>query len=806
MIYNYIKIAWRNLVRYRTYSLLNILGLAVGLTCGILIYLTTEFHLSFDTHHAKADRIYRVVTQIRNEEVRFSRGTPKPLGNVLRRDYPMLEQVARLERLHNRTVGVTIARGNGYTKFDETKTICFAEPQLFSIFDYDWLIGEPKSTLSAPNSVVLTEKYAHKYFGNANPIGRILRFDNQLNLTVTGVLKDHPANTNLNYEAYISYSTIAGMTGARESLQDWTNVNSEAMCYVVVPPDVPLGRLAGVFPAIQKTHYSSDNQKVYSFALQPLRDIHFNTQYGGRMNKTILFAMSLVGLFLVISACINFVNMATAHALKRSKEVGVRKVMGSTRWQLFSQFMAETAIIVLIAVVVALMLANVGLPAMNGAMSVFNANMSLMDLMHPEPLLILSASVLLVTVLAGFYPSLMMAGFNPIAALRGRLTTQAIGGFSLRRGLIVVQFFITQLFTIGVVVVMAQLHHVRQADLGFKKDGIMLVDLPKGEATLIDPLKQETLQQRLAQVRGVREVALGNQPPASGNINQFPFSYDTRTKPEGFEVQAKIGDQHYLPLFGMKLLAGRNFRSDDTTNQEVIVSEAVVNRLGVRSPGGVLGKRLRIWNTDKTIVGVINDFYTNSLRSAVKPVVIVNDPVQNRVVALNVSAADLPQTLKTVEAIYTEFFPEQVYKHQFVDEILDEFYRGDRIMLALTQVFSLIAILIGCLGMYGLVSFMVETKSKEIGVRKVLGASAFQVLWLFGREFGRLIGLGFLVAAPLGWWLMNAWLQDYSYRIRLEGWMFLLTIGLAVLITLMTVSVQSLKAALTNPVKSLRTE
>lgn len=297
------------------------MGLAVGLTCGILIYLTTEFHLSFDTFHAKADRIYRVVTQMKHEEMRFSRGTPKPLGEVLRRDYPFLEQVARLERLHGRIVSVPNAKGGFLTKFDETKTFCFAEPQLFSIFDYDWLIGDPKSTLSAPNSVVLTEKYAHKYFGTANPVGRTLRFDNQLDLTVTGVLKDHPANTNLTYEAYISYSTIASMAG--ESLQAWTNVNSEAMCYVVLPPSVPVARLAGVFPAIRKKYYSSDDQKIYSFTLQSLSDVHFNTQYSGRMNKTILFAMTLVGLFLVISACINFINMATAHALKRSKEVGV---------------------------------------------------------------------------------------------------------------------------------------------------------------------------------------------------------------------------------------------------------------------------------------------------------------------------------------------------------------------------------------------------------------------------------------------------------------------------------------------------
>ncbi|UHG92175.1 ABC transporter permease [Spirosoma oryzicola] len=804
MLLNYFKIAWRNLIRYRTYSLLNILGLAGGLACGILIFLTTQFLVGFDSYHTKADRIYRVVTQMKHDEVRFSRGTPKPLAEVLRRDFPVVEQVARLERLHDRIISVPKPNGGFLAKFNETKTVCFAEPQLFSIIDADWLIGNPQATLSTPNSVVLTEKYARKYFGTANPIGKTLRFDNQLDLNVTGVLKDHPANTNFNYEAYISYSTIAGLAGANESLRDWYNVNSEAMCFVVLPTGAPADRLTAAFQTIRRKAYTPDNQKVYSFLLQPLNDIQFNVQYGGRVDRRLLVALNLVGLFLVISACINFINMATAHALKRSKEVGVRKVMGSTRGQLFGQFMIETAIITLLAVLLALALTHTGLPAMNEAMSVLNAHMSLADLAQPKRLLILLSLVLAVILLAGFYPSLMMAGFNPITALRGRLTTQAVGGFPVRRGLVIVQFFIAQLFTIGVVVIMAQLRYVRKADLGFNKEGIMLVDLP-GQA-MADPLKQEMLRHRMLQTPGIRQVALINQPPASGTINQYSFSYDTRTKPEDFEIQTKIGDVNYLPLFGMKLVAGRNFLTTDSTSQDVIVNETVVSRLGARAPGQVIGKRIRIWNTDKTIVGVVNDFHTNSLRGSVEPVMIVNDGMRSRMAALKMDGNDLPKTVKAIEAVFNGVFPEYVFEHRFIDELLDEFYKAEHIMLALTQVFALIAILIGCLGMYGLVAFMVESKSKEIGVRKVLGASAGQVLWLFGREFGRLIVVAFLVAAPLGWWLMNTWLQDYVYRTPLTGWMFLLTILVTTAITLLTVSAQSVKAALTNPVKSLRSE
>ncbi|MGA0560364.1 ABC transporter permease [Larkinella sp. VNQ87] len=802
MLHNYLKIAFRTLLRHRTYSLLNVIGLAVGLGCGILIFLVVGFQLRFDTHHRKADRIYRIVTELTHENRTYSRGTPKALAEVLRREYPFIETAARIKRLRGNMLSVPKADGGFLRKFQEERTICFADPELFEVFDFQWKTGTPQTALTAPNAVVLTEKYARKYFGDANPVGQTLRLDNQLNLTVTGVLNDHPVTTNLSDEVYISYSTVAGLDeSVARSFQDWENLNSEEMTYVTLPEGTPVGPLNAVFPAIIHKHYSGESTGIYHFQAQPLRDVHFNVKYGGRMQKKLLYAMGFVGLFLVLAACINFVNMATAQALRRSKEVGVRKAMGSTRSQLFGQFMTETALITLTAVVVALGMAQAGLPAVNQAMAVFSSNLSLTDLWQPKPLALFVGLVGCVIALAGFYPSLVLSGFNPITALRRNMTTAQVGGISVRRGLVVVQFFITQLFVIGVLVMMSQLRYIRNADLGFTKETVLTIPVPTP-----DPLKQATLRNRLLQIGAVQDVAFGNAPPASSQINETTFTFDNRAEPEKFETRTKIGDQRYVPLFDLKLLAGRNFLTSDTSAKEILVNETMVKRLGLKSPNAILGKRINVWEADRTVVGVVKDFHVNSLRMAVTPTVLFKDLTENRLAALKVSPARLPETVKQVEETWNGLFPELVFHYQFIDEILDRFYTAETIMLGFAQVFSVIAILIGCLGLYGLVSYMAESRMKEIGVRKVLGASVGQILWLFGREFGRLVLWGFAVAAPLGGWLMSLWLQDYTYRIQIEWWVFAATAGLATLITLVTVSVQSAKAALMNPVTSLRSE
>ncbi|MVM32566.1 FtsX-like permease family protein [Spirosoma sp. HMF4905] len=801
MFRNYLNISLRNLWRNRQVSAINTFGLAAGLACGIVIFLLVSYMFSFDRYHAKADRTFWVVTDIRHENVVPTDATPRPLADVLRREYPFVESAVRLENTFGRVVGIPNGKGGFAKKFEESRNICFTEPQFFDVFDVQWRSGNPKTALAAPNTVVLSERYAQKYFDTQNVIGRTIRFDNQTNLTVTGIIKNPPSNTKLRYDVLISYSTVPAMMGenGKQAMQNWEGIH--AMCFVALREGTVPQRLADALVATGHKYLKTKDAKLLDFHALPLSDLNHNPQYGGTAPRPILYALIIVGLFLVIAACINFINIATAYALKRSKEVGVRKAMGSTRMQLIGQFLIETTLITLTAVLVAILFAQLALPLLNNALAILGTDLSVLDLLKPQSLLWFGALILGVILIAGFYPSLVLSRFNPVAALRGRLTTKQVGSVSVRRGLVVVQFFITQLFIIGLIVMMAQVRYMQKKDLGFYKDAVLTVPVPTD-----DPIRQQTLRDQLQTLPGVEQISLGAEPPTSRQRDPVSFTFDTHTQPEKFPTRAKIGDMNYVPLFGLKLLAGRNFSTNDTTNNEALVNGTMVKQLGLQSPGDVLGKQLTIWGQHRVIVGVVNDFNTDELYSTIPPTTLINYHPENNMAAIKLNPADLAETTKAVEARWNELFPEAVYKASFVDEMLDQFYLKERVLLGLIQVFSLIAILIGCLGLYALVSFMSEAKTKEIGIRKVMGATVNQVLWLFGKEFSKLMLIGFVLAAPLGWFLMRGWLNGYAYHIDFSWWVFALALGMIVVITLATVSYQSLKAAITNPAKSLRTE
>ena len=805
MLRNYIDLSLRNLWRNRKVSAISIIGLAVGLAGGLVIFLLVSYLFSFDRYHANADRTYWLVTDIRHDNVTPADAVPRPLGEVLRRDYPFVESAVRLENMFGRIISVPDNQGRFVKKFEESRTVCFTEPQYFNVFDVEWVEGDPKSALVAPNTVVLSERYAQKYFGDDKPIGRILRFDNQVNLIVTGIIKNPPSNTKLRYDALISYSTIPVLMGGEgeRSMQSWGN--TRAMCFVTLRAGTPVEQLTSVFSVIKKKYMTAKEASMFDFHALPLSDLSHNPQYGGHAPRPILYALIIVGILLVLAACINFINLATARAMKRAKEVGVRKAIGSTRWQLIGQFMTETTLITLGAVVLALLLTQLSLPLLNTALAVLRADLSVLDLLQPRALAWFTALVLSVILLAGFYPALVTARFNPVTALRasssGRLTTQQAGSVSIRRVLIVVQFFITQFFVIGVIVLLAQVRYLQKTELGFTKEAILTIPVPTQNVT-----RQQALRERLGAIPGVEQVALGADPPASFSRGPVPFTFDTRTEPEKFPTRVKVGDMNYVPLFGINLVAGRNFRTNDTTQTEALVNILMSKQLGFRSPGELLGKRLTIWGATRTIVGVVNDFHTDALKIGISPTTILNYAGENHMAALKINPASMPTTLKAVEKTWNGLFPEHVFKASFVDALLSELYLTEHILLGLAEAFSLMAILICCLGLYGLVAFMAEVKTKEIGVRKVLGANLSQLLGLFGREFSKLIVIGFMLAAPLGGFLMNNWLQGYAYHIELGWWFFALTLLIAVGITVLTISCESMKAVLTNPARILRME
>ncbi|MEZ0610831.1 ABC transporter permease [Fibrella sp. WM1] len=797
MLRNYFIIALRNLTRNRAYSLLNVAGLTLGLTCGILLFTLITYHLSFDTFHPQSDRTYRLVTEQHRETISYSRGVPAPLGKAFRTDYTFAEKVARLATFD--AMLITVKQGQAMDKYKEPEGVAFAEADFFDMFNYPLTNGHQVTTLTEPNTAILTERLARKYFGAASPINQTIRMNNRVDLRIVGVLKDLPVNTDLRAEIFASYSTLKQYDEWLASDDSWGGIVSSMQCFLRLRPGISPQQVERVFPAYVKK-YRPTSKNVHHYKLQPLADMHFDARYGGAMTKTNLWVLACVGLFLLTTACVNFVNLATAQALNRSKEVGVRKVLGSIRGQLFWQFMAETSLITVTALLLALLSSFALLPFVN---EWFGARLSLnllTDWRLPVFALILTV---LVTLFSGAYPGLILARFQPILALKGRLSQQAIGGFNTRRALIVTQFAISQILIIGVIVIANQMRYAQQAELGFDKEAVVMVSL----ATDSKPQTRHSVADRFSALAGVKKVALCQAAPASSSNWSTSPRYDNRPEDEPFAVNVRGGDDQFIPLFGLQLVTGRNVYPADSV-REFVVNEAFVRKLNLASPDAVLGKMLSL-NGDRfkgPIVGVIQDFHDKSFHADIEPMCISTIAENYDYYAVKIDLSMAQSTLVALETLWSQTHPDQVFTYQFLDEQIAEFYETESLMLKLIQVFAGIAIFIGCLGLYGLVSFMAAQKTKEIGIRKVLGSSLSQIIWIFAGEFTRLILLAFIVAVPVAWLAMNQWLQTFKDQVSIGPDVFALAMLGTFLVAILTVGYRSVKAALMNPVKSLRSE
>lgn len=792
MIKNYIKIAWRNLKRNKAYAAISVIGLALGIACGILIFTLITYHLSFDTFHKDPDRVFRLYTEWHDEGIDKSNGVPQPLGKTFRNDFTLGEKTARVINLHRPLI--TITKGNDVKKFEEEDGVAFAETPYFDILNFPLLKGDIKTVLVAPGEAIITEKIAHKYFGNGNAVGKVIRLDNKVNFTITGILKDIPANTDRRQQIYLSYGSMEEYTDKRRE-DNWGGVYSGSEAFTKLKTGISKTQGEKALAEIVKKHYTGRDLKVWFFKLQPISDIHFNAELDGYADKKYLWALFFIGIFLIITACVNFVNLATAQALNRSKEVGIRKVLGSLPHQLFWQFIAETALITVVAVVLAVGISYVALPAIN---HLFQSEMQF-NIAGLSVFIILIG--IAVVFLSGSYPGLVLARFQPIMALKSKLSQEHVGGFSLRRILVVTQFAISQVLIIGTIIIVSQLHYSQTADLGFRKDGIVLLPVPSNDKT-----KLSTMKNRLNEVQGVEKVSYCYRPPASQSNNTTGVNYDHRAEDEHWGINTKTADENYLSTFSLKLVAGRNFFPADTT-KEFVVNETFVKKLHLK-PQDVIGKMLSIngKRTTAPIVGVVKDFYNYSFHSEISPVCMMPNFNNYSTVAIKINMRNAKSSLASFEKIWNQTFPEELYSYQFLDDSIKKFYEMDNILLTLIEAFAGIAIVIGCLGLYGLVSFMAVRKTKEIGVRKVLGAEIKNILWLFGREFTFLLLIAFVIAAPLAWWAMHNYLKDFQYRITIGPVIFLESILLTFIIATITVGYRSVMASLANPVKSLRSE
>lgn len=801
MIVHYLKVARRQLWQHRHVNLVGLLGLSLGLASGLIIFLVVNYMFSFDRYHPHVERSFWIVTDVRGETTALTDAAPRPLAEILRRDYAFVETAVRLETFYGRTLSVPAKKGGWVKKFAEARTVCFTEPQYFDVFGVTWVSGDPKRALAAPNTIVLSQRYAKKYFGSAPALGQTLRLDNKVDLTVTGVVGDPPANTQQRFDAFVSYATIPMLEGPTV-LDDWLGL--QAMCFVRLRAGAEPDLLRKALPQLRNQYLPAGERAHYTYQALPLAEL--NHQRSGEAPRPILYALIGVGALLVMAGCVNFINLATARALKRAREVGVRKVMGSSKRQLIGQFMLETALLVSGAMGVALLLTQFCLPLVNRTLAatieMLQPRLSILDVLQPRAIGWFLGLLAGVVALSGLYPAVVLARFSPAKAFASQASPRVTGTLPIRQALIGGQFILMQGFILAVLVISTQLQHMQRASWGFTHEPILTIFLPQQR-----PAPLAVLRQQWARIPGVEQVTFGSDMPASAYNRPSPFSYHTRSEPEAFDTRVRAIDARYLSVFDIPLVAGRTVRATaDTTGHDALVNETMVRRLGVSSPAAILGKPIRLKGADRTIVGVVRDFRSGDLHQPVLPLTLVDDLPHCRVAMLRLSPTASGLTRQAIRQVWETLLPDEVYHGQTMTDLMASFTATERLLAGLVQAFALVAIGLGCLGIYGLVTFLSEAKTKEIGVRRVLGAHTGQLLWLLGREFGKLLGVGFLVAAPLGAWGLTGWLQQYTDRITINGWLLAATLILTSLVTALTVARHALKAVRANPVLALQRE
>ena len=802
MIKTYLKTAFRKIVRNKTYSIINMTGLATGIAVCLLIFMVIQYHSSFDEFHAKKDRIFRLLTEFHHKDsktVFYSHGIPFAMPQGVRTAFPQVEQVAPLYSTHNDQVVIPGSGVEADRKFKEENGVFYTEPSFFKLFDFPLLAGSYGS-LQDPGNVLLSKETAEKYFGSwREAMGRIIRLNNTAILRVSGVLATIPPNTDFQFKAVVAYGS--GDTKGLKASTDFDGVNQDFGCYILLPAGVAMASMEKQLRDYSvKVKSPDDKDRV---TLQPLAEIHYDTQggsfSGGGMSRTMINVLWLIAGFILLMACVNFINLSTAQAVNRAKEVGVRKVLGSNRSQLRWQFLGETFLIVAVAVIVACLLALAVLPLVNALLKVSIA-VTRANALPAAAFLVVIA--LVTTFLAGFYPSLVLSRFNAVSALKSRLT--ASGGISLRRGLVVFQFVIAQGLVIATLVLVKQMNYFVSAPIGFDKEAVVNIPLPTDS---LAKTKYDYLRTALQHIPGVQRVSFSSNTPIEDNNDMWTtFLFNHSAKYTDFYAIIKAGDAGYLPVYGLPLVAGRNVKQSDTI-REFLVNEMLLKNLGISRPEDALNKEIAFNDRMKgPIVGVLKDFNTRSFRAGLAPLVFTTFKNIYREASVKLATSDAPQVMRSIEKLWNGAYPDFVFEYKFLDDKIAAFYERETQLSKLYTVFACIAIFLSCLGLYGLASFMAAQRIKEVGIRKVLGASVSGIVYLFSKEFVLLIALAFAIATPVAWYFTNEWLHNFPYRTDLSWWLFIAGGIASIAIALVTVSYQAIRAASANPVKSLRTE
>ncbi|MGS2738562.1 ABC transporter permease [Sinomicrobium sp. M5D2P17] len=815
MIRNYFKIAFRNLWNNRLFSLINVIGLSIGLSASFVIGLAVYYDLTFDTFHPDGDRIYRITTDFISPEGRFyNRGVPRPLAATLKEGIPGVADVSAFFTTDPLKVE------NRQTKriYKDPGEVVYTDGNYFDVFQYDWLAGNPKNILANPNELILTEKRAKKYFPSLTPpqvIGHTLVYNDSIPVKITGVVANFKERSDLVFEEFLSIQT-ASQSDAKEMVADtnWNSTNSASLLFIKTAENADISTIQKQLDFLARQH--EDKQLLEfgqkrRFHLQPLKDIHFNSDYGvfdystAQASKPVLIGLSCVAFFLLILACINFINLNTAQATFRAREIGVRKTLGGSRKQLIFQFLVETFLLTCFAAFLSVLLSY-------GLLDTFSGFLAEGIRFHlfADPVIMVFAFLLIVIVslLSGSYPALVLSNFKPVTVLKNQVLF-AGNTASFRKYLTVFQFVIAQVFIIATLLVGKQIQFLMSRDMGIKTDAIASVRTPWHDASMD---KRSRLMEEIKTIPQIQEVSLGGNPPASFSTHSMATNYIDGKNEVHTNLELLYGDAKYMDIFGIKLLAGRKLRND--TVREYIINETYMKMLGFNTPEEALGKELIVDENRSPIVGVMNDFNQRSLKSEIEPMALVGDWNRNRYSRFSTIHFSLPAThpenwtdvMTRIENTWKEIYPGFDFEPQFMDDIVKRFYRQESKMSTLLNWATALSVLISCLGLLGLVIYTTERRTKEIGVRKVLGASLMQINILLCMEFLLLIGLAYIIAVPIAWLSLHSWLQDFAYKTRMSWWIFLAGGGCMLVIALMIMSVRTLSKARANPVKSLRTE
>ncbi|MFT4758228.1 MAG: putative ABC transport system permease protein [Paraglaciecola sp.] len=809
MYANNFKIALRTLLKNKIYTGINLFGLTIGIAAALLIFRMVTYELSFNKEFENYDHIVRLVseaTQVDGGKY-YSTCTPLPAMDEMEAKVPQFAAFGRIMEMNTNLMIRDESQERSLQKYalGEDESPFFAEQDFTNVFKLNWLAGNEKTALTELATIILTKKWAEKCFDNwESAMGKTVYLENIIPVVVTGVVDNLPVNCDFTFPFLVSYETLKNNAKLFNYSGDWGSCSSSNQVYARLEDKADRTAAVSLLAMVgEKEYKNSSGKSGKAHIMQPLSDLHYNEDlnHSGshRTSKSRLKLLSFIGFLILIMASFNFINLATAQATLRAKEVGVRKTLGSSRKELIGQFMSETGILVLVSVVLGANLAVLGSPLLKYVSDVPD---HIPFLSQPKVWVFLGIIALVITLLAGLYPALRLSGYQPVRALNNNVSHESSGGAAVRKSLVVLQFAVAQALIIGTMITILQMDYIQSRDLGFSKDLIYTFNYNTDSLTVA---RQSALKQTLLQIPTVEAVSMSADQPLSGNTWKTNWRFGDRPEDEPYALSIKMADSDYQETFALQIIEGRYLMPSDTM-REGVLNETAIKKLGFQNPAEAIGEHFTVGRYSVKLVGVVKDFHTHSLRNEHEPTVITTAKDEYSQAAVKIRNGDIPNTIAAIQTGFDKVLPEQIFGGSFMDENINRFYEDEQRLSATCRGLGLLAILISCLGLFGLATHAATQRVKEIGIRKVLGASVTGIISLLSKDFLKLVILAMVIAAPVAWWLMNSWLEDFAYRVDIEWWVFAAAAFVAVAIAFLSVSYQSVRAAMMNPVESLRSE